>query len=74
MTAIASELVVEIADFGIAVAVCAAFVVMRAQFAPGAIRPGEIVGEIGHADLGLARPMPIVPTNKNSRAAAVAAT
>ncbi|WP_352855809.1 hypothetical protein [Mesorhizobium sp. M0902] len=36
MTAIASELVVEIADFGIAVAVCAAFVVMRAQFAPGA--------------------------------------
>lgn len=38
MTAIASELVVEIADFGIAVAVCAAFAVMRAQFAPGAIR------------------------------------
>ena len=42
-----------VADFGIAAAFSAARSVMQTQFAPG--RPneaGEIVGEVGHTDLG----------------------
>ena len=39
-------------DLGVVVAVSAVFAVMRAQFALVPDEAGEIVGEIGHADLG----------------------